>query len=122
MIEREIKPRIASLGSIDTNNTALFGHSLGGLAVVHALFRAPDRFRSSIAVSPSIRWHNRSVLADEAGFADRVWKLKVAPRVLIEIGGTESDLLKRVPNGSTRSLSGTMRSSAPRIWSRRRKH
>lgn len=54
MIEREVKPRVAEIAPIDTSKKALFGHSLGGLAVLHALFTRPERYDSFIAASPSI--------------------------------------------------------------------
>jgi len=37
MIETEVKPRVAGLAPVDASDQTLFGHSLGGLAVVRAL-------------------------------------------------------------------------------------
>ena len=75
---------------IDRKNQALFGHSLGGLAVVRALFSEPAAFRSFIAVSPSILYDGGSVLEGEKRFADSVTKGIVAPRILIAVGARES--------------------------------
>jgi predicted alpha/beta superfamily hydrolase len=89
VIETEIKPRVHALLKIDAGNEALYGHSLGGLAVVRALFTEPTAFRTFIAASPSIWWNDRSVLADEASFTAKVSSGVVAPRVLITVGGLE---------------------------------
>ena len=92
VIETEIKPRIAALVPIDTANQALYGHSLGGLAVVHALFIEPTAFRSFIASSPSLWWDGDAVLKDEAKFAAIVTAGQAAPRILITAGGDEDEL------------------------------
>lgn len=93
MIEMEMKPRIAAIIPIDDSNQTLFGHSLGGLAVVHALFKNPGSFRTFVASSPSIWWNRRSVLDGEAAFAEAVSKGRAEPRVLITVGSEE----ERVP-------------------------
>jgi len=90
VIEKEIKPRVEAIAPIDRNNQALFGHSLGGLAVVRALFSEPAAFRSFIAVSPSILYDGGSVLDGKKHFADSVTKGIVAPRILIAVGARES--------------------------------
>jgi predicted alpha/beta superfamily hydrolase len=88
-LEREIKPAVAKLARIDASNQSLFGHSLGGLTVLRALFRAPQSFRSFIASSPSIWWNGAAILEGESAFADVVRDHRVQPRVLIEAGGLE---------------------------------
>jgi hypothetical protein len=92
IIEREIKPRIAALVPVDAANQALYGHSLGGLAVVHALFTEPTAFRSFIASSPSLWWDGNAVLKDEEKFAAAVTAGQAAPRILITAGGDEDEL------------------------------
>ncbi|WP_394762329.1 alpha/beta hydrolase [Phenylobacterium sp.] len=89
VIETEIKPKVHALLPVNTANEALYGHSLGGLAVLRALFTEPAAFRSFIAASPSIWWNDRSILADEAAFSAKVTSGNVAPRVLITVGGLE---------------------------------
>jgi predicted alpha/beta superfamily hydrolase len=89
VIETEIKPRIHALLKVDAGNEALYGHSLGGLAVLRALFTEPSAFRTFIAASPSIWWNDKSVLEGEAGFTQKVVSGVVAPRVLITVGGLE---------------------------------
>jgi predicted alpha/beta superfamily hydrolase len=89
VIEAEIKPRIHALLKVDAGNEALYGHSLGGLAVLRALFTEPSAFRTFVAASPSIWWNDKSVLEGEAGFAQKVVSGAVAPRILITVGGLE---------------------------------
>jgi predicted alpha/beta superfamily hydrolase len=92
IIETEIKPRVAALAHIDPANQALFGHSLGGLATLHALFTEPNAFRTFIIGSPSIWWNNREVLADEERFAAAVRAGEASPRVLVTMGSEESSI------------------------------
>ena len=103
VIEREIKPRVAALLPVDSSRDILFGHSLGGLFVLHTLFTHPESFETYLALSPSIWFNNRTVLGNEAGFAAAVESGKTAPRVLIAVGGTEqSPPTGPLPPGVTR--------------------
>jgi len=90
-IEKDFKPSIEALVPIDRSNQALFGHSLGGLAVVQALLHEPKAFRTFIAASPSIWWGDRIVLKAEPGFDRVIESGLAAPRVLITVGGSEQD-------------------------------
>jgi predicted alpha/beta superfamily hydrolase len=90
VIEKEIKPKVEAIAPIDRGNQALFGHSLGGLAVVRALFTEPAAYHSFIAVSPSLWYDGGAVLNDEMRFVDGVTKGLFAPRVLIAVGSRES--------------------------------
>jgi len=100
MIERDVKPRIAAMVPIDLTQQALFGHSLGGLAVLHALFTEPSAFRTFIIASPSIWWNERAVLAGEAKFAAAVKSGKATPRILVTIGADESTPPDNFPPGT----------------------
>jgi len=70
-------------------NQAIFGHSLGGLAVLHLLFQDPNCVRTYIAASPSIWWARRAVLAGEQRFGVQVRTAAARPRVLITMGSEE---------------------------------
>src|SRR5688572_15153109 len=91
VVEQEIKPKVAALVPVNAGDQALFGHSIGGLAVLRALFTKPHAFRTFIAASPAIWWDGDAVLADEKAFSDRVEKGEVAPRVLMTVGAAEPD-------------------------------
>lgn len=86
-IEQELKPLMAARYGIDEKRQALFGHSFGGLFVLHALFTRPASFSTYLASSPSIWWQGRQVLTGLPGL------MKVEPerqpRVQISVGARE---------------------------------
>ncbi|MBN8482018.1 MAG: alpha/beta hydrolase [Xanthomonadales bacterium] len=53
-VEDDLKPRIAGIARIDRTRQGIFGHSFGGLFVLHSLAARPDAFRVRVAASPSI--------------------------------------------------------------------
>jgi predicted alpha/beta superfamily hydrolase len=89
VIEAEIKPKVAALVPVDGANQALFGHSIGGLAVLRALLTEPAAFRTFIAASPAVWWDGEAVLAAEKDFADAVEAGAASPRVLLTVGANE---------------------------------
>lgn len=89
IMEREVKPRVAAQLPVDTSRETLFGHSLGGLFALHALFTSPGSFDTYLVLSPSIWYDHRAVLGDEAKFAAAVNSGKAAPRVFVAVGGEE---------------------------------
>ena len=92
MLDEEIKPKIAGLTTIDPGDQTLMGHSLGGLTTLHALFRRSASFQHFVAISPSIWWDDRAVLAYESAFSEHVRAGQVNARALISVGGLESTL------------------------------
>lgn len=98
IIETEVKPRVAALAPVDKDEQVLFGHSLGGLAVIEALFTEPQAFRTFVAASPSIWWADNAVLAKEPAFRAKVAAGAAHPRVLITVGAEESRLPKLPPS------------------------
>jgi len=91
VIETEIKPRVAQRVAVNAADAALFGHSIGGLAVLRALFTEPEAFRSFIAASPSIWWDADAVLKGEGAFRQAIESHRASPRVLITVGADEPD-------------------------------
>ncbi len=89
VIQTEIRPRVAAVAQVAQGKDVLFGHSLGGLFVLHTMFQHPDAFRTWLALSPSIWWTGRSVLKDEAAFAAKVTTGQTRPRIFIGVGGEE---------------------------------
>lgn len=59
-IEQDLKPKIASLAKTDPKRQGIFGHSFGGLFVLHALATKPEAFQSYMAASPSV-WFDPSI-------------------------------------------------------------
>ncbi|HWB54432.1 MAG TPA: alpha/beta hydrolase-fold protein, partial [Tepidisphaeraceae bacterium] len=88
-IEAELKPFVQEKAQIDLNQQAIFGHSFGGLCVLHALFTRPGLFHAYIAASPSI-WFAPDKLDGEF---DRLVDLRrasdVGRRLLITVGQDE---------------------------------
>lgn len=103
-IEHDILPAISDLVAIDASRMAIFGHSLGGLAVLQTLFTKSCLFQSYIAVSPAIWWAPDLLATQEAAFVERVREKELAPRVLIAVGALEETPPERVPAWSDMSL------------------
>lgn len=82
---------------MDARRSAVVGHSLGGMAVLHALFTRPEMFRHWIAVSPSIWYAERAVLALESAFADQVRAGAVTPVIDLSVGSLEEGLPSSLP-------------------------
>jgi len=91
VIETEIKPKVAALVPLDAAKSAIFGHSIGGLAVLRAWFTEPAAFQAFIAASAAIWWDADAVLADEPSFSKRVESVETSPRILITAGSAEPD-------------------------------
>lgn len=86
-IETEIKPLIEAQHPVNRNRQALFGHSFGGLLVVHALFTRPTAFTTYLASSPSLWWKEQLVLEKLPGLLQS----GIRPRVQISVGALEDD-------------------------------
>jgi uncharacterized protein len=89
MLEIEVKPFIASTHRVNPADQTLFGHSLGGLAVVRALFTRPNAYRTFASSSPSLFWNDRAVLKGEAELSAQVRSGTASPRVLLTAGALE---------------------------------
>ncbi len=62
LIETTIMPAVASRASLDSQRQTLWGHSFGGLFVLHTLFTRPELFTDYVAVSPSLGWTRDAML------------------------------------------------------------
>jgi predicted alpha/beta superfamily hydrolase len=83
VVLEEVVPFVESRHRIDPARRAVFGNSLGGLAVLTVLFRQPNAFTDYVISSPSIWVGNRAILADESAFSSMVKRGEVSARVLI---------------------------------------
>jgi uncharacterized protein len=97
VVEQEIKPLVARHVRVDPADQTLMGHSLGGLAVLRALFTEPTAFRTFVASSPSIWWNGRSILEGEAAFVGKVERQEIQPRIFIDVGGLEQTARSALP-------------------------
>ncbi len=57
---------VAALAPVDPARQALWGHSYGGVFVLHALFTRPQAFASYGAADPSLWWGEGYLLREEA--------------------------------------------------------
>jgi uncharacterized protein len=88
-VQSELKPAIESEFKIDRGRQVLFGHSLGGLFVLHALFAHPQSFQHFVSASPSVWWNDRYILEEARSFAANVDKQGTDRSLLIAFGAEE---------------------------------
>lgn len=68
LIETQILPPLRQMVPLDTTRLAVWGHSYGGLLVLHALFARPGLFARYIAASPSLWWQQGLILQEARRF------------------------------------------------------
>lgn len=71
LIESSITPAVAARAPLDPQRQTLWGHSFGGVFVLHALFTRPRLFSDHVAVSPSLGWKRGAMLTAAERFAAR---------------------------------------------------
>lgn len=76
LIEGEMTARLAAAAPIDRSRQTVWGHSLGGLFVLHALLARPAAFSRYYAASPSLWWDDGAIVRglaarDAAGYLCR---------------------------------------------------
>ena len=93
----KLRTEIGKRYKIDLNRQALFGHSLGGLFAVHALYSRPDAFHAIIAASPSLFWHEKEMLKAERDFVARLQagQIPKLSRLMVVAGEREETALER---------------------------
>lgn len=88
-MEKEVKPLVEARTKIDRSQQMLFGHSYGGLLVLHALFTRPDTYQFYAASSPSIWFNNRSILNEEEAFAKKYTGKDLPVHLWVTVGELE---------------------------------
>ncbi|MES1946068.1 hydrolase of alpha/beta superfamily protein [Salinisphaera sp. C84B14] len=92
-VEARVKPRIARDYPLDPARTALYGHSLGGLAVLFDLAHHPARFSAYFAASPSLWWDDVRVMPQLQQAVQGDSCARSAPKtVIITVGAKEQPL------------------------------
>jgi predicted alpha/beta superfamily hydrolase len=84
-LTRDLVPLIEGEWQASRERRTLFGHSLGGLLVVHAVLTSPASFRSFVAASPSL-WFGQEQPAPPPTLAAELAALP--PRDLILLAGS----------------------------------
>ncbi|MND19997.1 Ferri-bacillibactin esterase BesA [compost metagenome] len=72
LLRERIQPTVAAQVPINTRQQTLWGHSYGGLLVLHALFTQPGAFQHYAAASPSLWWGDQAILAQTQGLTQRL--------------------------------------------------
>ncbi|MGD6975718.1 alpha/beta hydrolase [Bacillus altitudinis] len=88
-LEKTVKPYIEQRFPINQSRQTLFGHSLGGLFVLHTLFEHLDAYQTYIAGSPSIHWNKELFLEKEHQFTNRIRQVPMDVRLLVGVGELE---------------------------------
>ena len=94
LIEDEVKPLVRSVLGESTGPQTLFGHSLGGLMVLHRLVTDPGSFACYAASSPSIWVDDRQILADLERLLARPPAASAdapVPGLRVTVGGAEEE-------------------------------
>lgn len=95
LIEQTIAPRVEAMAKIDPHSRAVWGHSYGGVFVLHALFTRPNSFDLYAAADPSLWWGSGHLLKEEASM-----KAGARPNVRFWVGeGAQTDDARRPPPG-----------------------
>jgi len=66
LLRERIRPMVAAQAPLDGNEQTLWGHSYGGLLVLHTLFTRPAMFNHYAAASPSLWWDEKLLFAESA--------------------------------------------------------
>ncbi|SMB49051.1 conserved hypothetical protein [Serratia proteamaculans] len=64
LIENQVKPAVAARVAVDPQQQTLWGHSYGGLFVLHILLTQPAACQNHVAVEPSLWWGNGFILQE----------------------------------------------------------
>ena len=76
-----------------STDRAIFGHSLGGLFALYALFERPDIFQRFIVSSPSLWWDGATILQHESRFART--RTSLPKSIYMSVGSQEpADMLQ----------------------------
>lgn len=93
-LQTELKPRVEQRFAIDPNRQIIFGHSIGGIFVLHTLFTQPNAFSDYIASSPSIWFNDRYILQEAQNFLADSKSINLAhpAHLYLSVGALEQSL------------------------------
>ena len=83
-LEETLLPELAQRHPVQTAGCGIAGHSLGSLAVLHALFQSKPVFTRFLASAPSLWWDDRSPLKQIA--ARRENSPKLSAKLYLSVG------------------------------------
>ncbi|VDS07981.1 Ferri-bacillibactin esterase BesA [Paracoccus haematequi] len=110
MIGDELLPELARRYPLDQGDMTLYGHSLGGLFVLHTLFNRPHLFARHVAADPSVWWNAGESQREAAAFAGGVaaagGRVDPGVQVMIAQAGRARQNHPHDPTSLVRILSG----------------
>ncbi len=83
-----VKPWVGAHHRVDVHRRILFGHSMGGMFVLHAMFKSPGSFDVYLAASPDIPYGGEAILKEAPAFESD--PRRTSPRLLVTVGSLES--------------------------------
>lgn len=97
-IQTELKPQIFNRTRINIEQQTIFGHSFGGLFVLHTLFKQPNSFQRYVAASPSL-WFDHNLLSrEQQDWRKQSSTIKSPTYLLTTVGTAEGRDSPRSPN------------------------
>jgi len=91
-IDATVRPLVERAVRVDTVRQTLFGHSYGGLCVLHALFTRPGGFQRYVVASPSVWWRDGFILQEQNRFVAGRRADAPALHLLVTQGEREAEL------------------------------
>lgn len=97
LIQNQVMPAVQRMVPINDNALTLWGHSYGGILVLHTLLTQPNLFQHYIAADPSIWLHGELIQAEAKALLNR--KVALADRSLWILNSKlKLDKLPKNPN------------------------
>lgn len=89
-LEEEVKPVVEKKFPINRRRQAIFGHSFGGLFVLHAMCARPEAFQRYIASSPSFWWNDYALVSELRQFLATLDQHRQPIELVITVSGVET--------------------------------
>lgn len=110
LLERTIVPKAESIARLDPRRRTLWGHSYGGVFVLHTLFTQPGSFSGYAAADPSLWWGDGQLLKEATRVSS--WP-KPPPRLWLWVGeGGERTAASPPPGRDPASVEAMRRARA----------